>query len=121
VSIVAQSVWSGILVLSGGAGALIRYTGFAVVLFSGVAVAALFVLRAREVDVPRPFKALGYPVAPAAFVMASCLIVGNAIYSDPRPSAAGVLIMLAGVPFYAFFARRSVHPIAETTGLTDQH
>lgn len=108
VSIIAQSVWSGMLVLSGGAGALIRYTGFAVVLFSGVAVAALFVLRWREPAVPRPFKALGYPAAPAIFAIASGLIVANAIYSDPRPSGAGVLIILAGIPLYLIFARRPV-------------
>jgi APA family basic amino acid/polyamine antiporter len=107
ISIVAQSIWSGLLVLSGGASALGRYTGFAVVLFSGVAVMALFVLRSREPAAPRPFKALGYPVAPAVFVLASLLIVVNAIYRDPRPSGAGVLIILAGVPLYALFARRS--------------
>ena len=112
VSIVAQSVWSGVLVLSGGASALIRYTGFAVVLYSGIAVAALFVLRSREADAPRPFKALGYPVAPGIFVVASVLIVANAIYSDPRPSGAGVLIMLAGLPLYLVFARRAMSPVA---------
>ena len=106
ISIVAQSIWSGLLVLSGGASALGRYTGFAVILFSGVAVMALFVLRSREPAAPRPFKALGYPVAPAVFVLASLLIVVNAIYRDPRPSGAGVLIILAGVPLYALFARR---------------
>ena len=105
-SIVTQSVWSGVLVLSGGASALIRYTGFAVVLFAGVAVAALFVLRWREPAAPRAFKALGYPVAPAVFAIAAFLIVANAIYSDPRPAGAGVLIVLAGIPLYLFFARR---------------
>jgi basic amino acid/polyamine antiporter, APA family len=107
-SIVAQSIWSGLLVLSGGASALGRYTGFAIVLFAGVAVAALFVLRAREPAAPRPFKALGYPFAPAVFVVASLLIVANAIYRDPLPSGAGVLIILAGIPLYLIFARRFV-------------
>jgi basic amino acid/polyamine antiporter, APA family len=106
VSIVAQAIWSGVLVVSGGADALIRYTGFAVVLFSGVAVAALLVLRGREPRAPGTFGALGYPVAPAVFVVASLLIVLNAMYSDPQPSGAGVLIILAGVPLYAIFARR---------------
>jgi APA family basic amino acid/polyamine antiporter len=106
-AIVAQSIWSGLLVLSGGANALGRYTGFAVVLFSGLAVAALFVLRAREPAAPRPFRAIGYPIAPAIFVIAALLIVVNAVYRDPRPSGAGVLIILAGVPVYLFFARRS--------------
>ncbi len=107
VSIVAQSVWSAMLVLSGGANALIRYTGFAVVLFAGVAVTALFVLRRREPDAPRPFNALGYPIAPAVFAIASFLIVANALYSDPKVSGAGVLIILAGLPIYWIFARRS--------------
>jgi basic amino acid/polyamine antiporter, APA family len=106
ISIAAQAIWSALLVLSGGADALIRYTGFAVVLFSGIAVAALFVLRRREPDAPRPFKALGYPVAPAIFAAAMLLIVTNAVYRDPIPSGAGMLIILAGVPVYAWFASR---------------
>jgi hypothetical protein len=44
-------------------------------------------------------------VAPAVFVVASALIVANAIYSDPRVSGAGILIILAGVPLYLMFAR----------------
>src|SRR5258706_7861928 len=65
ISIVSQGAWSSMLVLSGSAGALTRYTGFAVVLFAGVAVVALFVLRAPDPKEPRPFSAIGYPVAPA--------------------------------------------------------
>lgn len=104
-AIVAQACWSGLLVLSGGASALTRYTGFAVVLFAGLAVSALFVLRRREPDAPRPFSALGYPVAPALFVLASLFMVIAAIYSDPGPSGAGVLVMLAGAPLYLTLGR----------------
>ena len=106
VSIVAQAIWSSVLVLSGGAEALIRYTGFAVVLFSGAAVAALFVLRARDQRTTPSFSAFGYPVAPAVFVAASLAIVVNAIYRDPRVSGAGVGVMLAGIPLFMFFTRR---------------
>ena len=53
-AIVAQSVWSSVLVLSGTLAQLVTYTGFAVVLFSGVAVSALFVLRRRDAGAPRP-------------------------------------------------------------------
>jgi basic amino acid/polyamine antiporter, APA family len=105
-SIVAQSIWSAVLVLSGGADALGRYTGFAVILFSGIAVTALFVLRSREPNAPRAFKALGYPIVPGIFAVASLLIVVNALYGDPRTSGAGVLIILAGLPVYWMFARR---------------
>jgi APA family basic amino acid/polyamine antiporter len=101
----AQAIWSIVLVLSGSADTLISYTGFAVVLFSGIAVTALFVLRAREPNRPRPFRALGYPIAPAIFAASMLLIALNAIVHDPKPSGAGALIMLAGVPLYRFFSR----------------
>ncbi len=116
VSIVAQSIWSGLLVLSGGAEALTSYTGFSVVLFAGVAVLALFVLRWREPDAPRPFRAIGYPVAPAVFAIASALIVLNALYSDVLrplrsgapfgPAAAGLVVIGLGVPLYFLFHAR---------------
>jgi APA family basic amino acid/polyamine antiporter len=108
VAIAAQGAWSSVLVLSGTFGQLVEYTGFAVVLFSGVAVAALFVLRWRQPDADRPFRALGYPVAPAIFVLASAAIVLNAIVSSPGPSMAGLAIIGAGVPIYlALRARRT--------------
>jgi APA family basic amino acid/polyamine antiporter len=106
-AIVAQAGWSGLLVLSGGAEALTRYTGFAVVLFAGIAVASVFVLRVREPSPDLPFRAWGYPVAPAIFVLVSLAIVLNSIVSDPVPSLAGVLIIGAGVPAYAFFRRQA--------------
>jgi APA family basic amino acid/polyamine antiporter len=120
VSIVAQAVWSGLLVLSGSAATLTTYTGFAVVLFAGVAVAALFVLRRREPDAPRPFKALGYPVAPAIFTLAMALIVGNALWTDLvvpimrdapwGPSAAGLIVIGLGLPAYLLLGRRGSAP-----------
>jgi len=106
VAIVAQAIWSALLVLSGSADALTRYTGFAVVLFAGVAVAALFVLRFREPSAPRPFRAVGYPAAPAIFILASLAIVVNALYRDPGPTGAGLIVIGAGVPLYVWFTRR---------------
>jgi APA family basic amino acid/polyamine antiporter len=106
VSIVAQATWSAVLVLSAKADALVNYTGFAVVLFAGIAGVALFVLRWRHPDEPRPFRAWGYPVAPGIFVMASALIVVNAIWRNPQPSGAGVAIILAGLPLYWYLRRR---------------
>ena len=117
VSIVAQAVWSGLLVLSGSATTLTTYTGFAVVLFAGIAVSALFVLRRREPSAPRPFSAWGYPVAPAIFTIAMALIVANALWTDlvrPMmygeqwgPAAAGLLVIAAGLPVYFVLRSRA--------------
>ncbi len=115
-SIVAQSLWATVLVLTGSAETLTTYTGFAVVLFAGVAVTALFVLRASEPNAPRPFKALGYPIAPAVFAITSLLIVANALWTDLEtplingttlgPSAAGLVVIALGLPLYWWFSRK---------------
>jgi basic amino acid/polyamine antiporter, APA family len=115
-AIVAQAIWSSLLVLSGSAAALTTYTGFSIILFGGVAVAALFVLRRREPAAPRPFRALGYPVAPAIFVLAMLAIVCNALWNDLvapilrdqpwGPSAAGLIVIGLGLPVYFLFGRR---------------
>ena len=105
VAILAQGAWSGILVLSGTFEQLVEYTGFAVVLFSGIAVAALFKLRRDNPNEPRPFKAIGYPLAPAVFALASLVIVVNAVWRTPDTSGAGLLVIASGLPAYLFFRR----------------
>ena len=104
-AIAAQGVWASLLVLSGRFDQLVEYTGFAVVLFAGIAVASLFVLRRRFPDEPRPFRAWGYPVAPFIFVAASLLIVLNALWRSPATSGAGLLVVLAGLPVYVLMRR----------------
>jgi APA family basic amino acid/polyamine antiporter len=99
-AIVAQAIWSAILVLTSTADALVNYTGFAIVLFSGVAVAALFVLRRKEPDAPRPFRAWGYPAAPAIYAIASAAILINGLVRAPGPTGAGALIIATGLPIY---------------------
>jgi basic amino acid/polyamine antiporter, APA family len=106
-SIVAQAALTIVLILTGSLDAIANYVGFAITLFTGTAVAAVFVLRAREPNAPRPFKALGYPWTPGLFVLVNAAIVVNAFYSDTRVSVVGSLIILAGIPLYYFFTRRT--------------
>jgi basic amino acid/polyamine antiporter, APA family len=105
-SIVAQAVLAIVLILTGSLDSIANYVGFAITLFAGTAVAAVFVLRAREPNAARPFKAFGYPWTPGLFVLVSAAIVANAFYSDTRASVLGTLIILAGIPVYLFFTRR---------------
>lgn len=106
VAIAAQGLWSSLLVVSGTFDQLLTYTGIAVVLFAAIAVLSLFVLRARDRTAARPFSAWGYPWAPALFVLAGAAIVVNAILERPRTTAAGLLIMAAGLPLYYLMRRR---------------
>jgi APA family basic amino acid/polyamine antiporter len=107
VAIIAQAVWASILIMSGSADALTTYTGFAVTLFATVAVAAVFVLRSREPNAERPFKALGYPYTPALFVIVGTATVINGVYSAPYTTLAGLAVMAAGIPLYLYFGRKS--------------
>jgi APA family basic amino acid/polyamine antiporter len=109
-AIVAQGLWSALLVVSGGFSQLLEYTGFAVILFAGIAGIALFVLRRRDSHEARPFHTWGYPFAPALFVAASALIVLNAIWRSPGPSIAGLGIILAGVPLYGWLRWKRAEP-----------
>ncbi len=108
VSIAAQAAWSSVLVLTNTKDQLAEYTGFAVLMFSAFAVSSLFILRRRYPDEPRPFKAWGYPVAPAAFVVVSFTIMVAAIAGRPGPSLYGALIIAAGIPLYLVFRKKSV-------------
>jgi basic amino acid/polyamine antiporter, APA family len=100
-AVIAQAIWSGVLVLSGTLSQLVNYTGFAVVLFSAVAVSAVFVLRRRQPNEVRPFRAWGYPWAPAAFVIASAAMLGSILVNTPLKSSSwGLAIIAAGLPVY---------------------
>lgn len=107
ISIAAQALWATVLVLTGSLDALGNYVAFAITLFAGIAVAAVFVLRAREPHAPRPFKAVGYPVTPAIFVLFSLVMIVNAIYREPVSSVTGLLVIAAGIPLYWWFSRRT--------------
>jgi len=106
-AIFAQAAWSSVLVLSGTLPKLVDYTGFAVVLFSGFAVLSVFVLRRREPFAERPFKALGYPLAPGFFVAASAVMVVRELVTNTGPTLAGLAVIGAGLPVYVLFSRRS--------------
>jgi basic amino acid/polyamine antiporter, APA family len=105
VSITAQAMWATVLALTGSVDALGNYVAFAITLFAGIAVAAVFVLRAREPNAPRPFKALGYPFTPAIFVLFSLVMVVNAIYRQPLASGTGLLVIASGIPLYLYYRR----------------
>lgn len=117
VSIIAQAIWATVLILTGSLDKLTTYVGFAITLFAGIAVAAVFVLRSREPEAERPFRAWGYPVAPAIFTLASAAIVGNALWTELlRPmmfggefgaAAVGLLVIAAGLPVYFVLRSRA--------------
>lgn len=95
-----------ILVVTGTFESLLIYTGFAVVLFSGVSVAALYVLRRPHAVEAVVLPGVGGRVLLLTFVAASLVIVVNALWRSPGPAVAGLLVILAGVPIFYGLRRR---------------
>jgi len=106
VSIVAISVWSIVLSLSGTFEQLFTYVIFGQWLFFGLTVAAVFVLRRKRPDLPRPYKTWGYPITPVVFILAALYIAASALISKPLNTLAGLGLILLGLPFY-FLGKKS--------------
>ena len=107
IALLVTSAWSAFLTLTGGYEALFTYVTFASVLFGTLGGAAIFVLRARRPDVPRPYRALGYPVVPALYVIGSFALVWNTLMERPTESIAGLGLVAIGLPFYLYWSRSS--------------
>lgn len=101
-----QGVWASILCLSGRYGDLLDYVVFAVLLFYILTVAGIFVLRRRRPDLPRPIKAVGYPVLPALYILVAAFICAVLLIEKPVYTYPGLFIVLAGVPVYYLWRRQ---------------
>ncbi|HTH66591.1 MAG TPA: amino acid permease [Gemmatimonadales bacterium] len=80
--------------------------------FYALAVAAIYVLRRRRPDLPRPYRTWGYPVVPAVFLVASLFLLGNYFVSQPVESAWDIGVLVVGIPVYWWWRR--THAAAAT-------
>jgi basic amino acid/polyamine antiporter, APA family len=105
IALLITSLWSAFLTLTGSYETLFTYVTFASVLFGTLGGAAIFVLRARRPEIPRPYRALGYPVIPALYMLGSFALVWNTLMERPAASIAGLGLVALGVPFYVYWSR----------------
>ncbi len=105
-SLLIQALWASLLTLSGTYSDLLNYVIFANLLFYVLTVSALFVLRKKWPDLERPYKAFGYPVLPALYVLAAALIMVDLLWVRPTFTWPGLIIALTGVPVYFFWHKR---------------
>ncbi len=105
-ALIMQGVWAAILALSGTYSELLDYVIFAQLLFYVLAVGAVFVLRVRRPDAPRPYRAWGYPYVPAAYIVAALALMVDLLLVKPAYTWPGLLIALSGVPVYLWRVRR---------------
>ena len=109
VSILIMGAWAvALLVITRGEiGALLSGVVFADWIFFGLGAASVFVLRRTHPDAPRPYRAWGYPLVPAFFVVAAAIGIVSAFVSSPRTSLLGTGVLLVGVAVYAAASRRA--------------
>jgi APA family basic amino acid/polyamine antiporter len=106
-SLVVQCIWSVVLTLSGRYNDLLDYVIFAVLLFYILTIAGLFVLRRTRPDMDRPYRAFGYPVLPALYMVAAGLIEILLLLYKQDYTWPGLIIVLLGLPVYFIWRRKA--------------
>lgn len=102
-----QCIWACLLCLSGKFSDLLTYATFASLLFYILTIAGVFILRKKEPDTERPYKAFGYPVIPALYIIVTTAICVDLLIYDTRNTGFGLLIVLLGIPVYYITQRKS--------------
>ena len=105
-ALVVQAVWTSILCLSGTYGQLLDYIIFAVLVFYILTIFGLFVLRRTRPYAERPYRAVGYPLLPAIYIVMAVFIDVVLLRYKPQYTWPGLIIVLLGIPVY-FLSRRS--------------
>jgi APA family basic amino acid/polyamine antiporter len=110
VAILLQGLWASLLVVSASFDQLTDCVIFASMIFYAITTAAVFVLRKKLPDAPRPYKTLGYPVVPLLFVAVAIWLLVNTLRTNPVESAAGLGLIALGLPVYRWQRRTAVKP-----------
>ena len=104
--LLVQAVWTAFLCVSGSYSQLLDYIIFAVLVFYILTIVGLFVLRFKKPDAPRPYKAWGYPLLPALYIVLAAWICVVLLRYKPQYTWPGLLLVLLGIPVYLFWSAR---------------
>jgi basic amino acid/polyamine antiporter, APA family len=108
--LLVQAAWTVVLCISGTYSQLLDYIIFAELVFYVLTIVGLFVLRVKQPDAPRPYKAWGYPVLPAIYIVMAAWICIVLLRYKPQYTWPGLVLVLLGIPVYLFWSRRTVKP-----------
>jgi len=105
-ALVLHGVVAGLLTLTGTYSDLITLSAFSSLLFNILTVIGLFVLRRTRPELHRPYRAWGYPVLPALYVLVAIFFLVYILIGDPRNSGMGLILTAVGLPFYLYWRRK---------------
>ncbi len=106
-ALVVQAIWTCLLCISGSYNDLLNYVIFAVLVFYVLTISGLFILRRTQPDVERPYRAIGYPVLPAVYIVMALFIDVVLLRYQPQYTWPGLFIVLLGIPVYLIWSKRS--------------
>lgn len=96
----AQCIWASALCLTGKYGDLLDFVIIIVLIFYILTIYGIFILRKKRPDADRPYKAFGYPILPAIYIVLASAISVALLFTKTSTCGWGVLIMLVGIPVY---------------------
>ncbi len=121
ISILMLTGWSSVLVMSGKYEELFDFVIFGSWILYAMATASVFVLRRKRPDLPRPYRTFGYPVVPLLFLAGAALLEVSTLWTKPRESIAGIILILMGLPFYFYWSSRRSKVAANTEAAAVRH
>ncbi len=101
-----QCIWACVLCISGKYGDLLTYATFASLLFYILTIYGIFILRKKEPDTERPYKAFGYPIIPALYIVLTAAICVTLLIYDTTNTGLGLFIVALGIPVYYLFMKK---------------
>ena len=104
-ALLVQGAWTMVLCISGSYSQLLDYIIFAELIFYVLTIGSLFVLRVKRPNAERPYKALGYPVLPALYIVMAIWICIILLRYKPQYTWPGLVLVLLGIPVYLFWSR----------------
>jgi len=99
-ALLVQGLWASLLCLSGTYSQLLDYVIFAVLLFYVLTIFSLFILRIKAPLIERPYKAFGYPILPALYILITLAIMVVLLIYKPNYTFPGLMIVLLGIPVF---------------------
>ncbi len=111
-ALVLQCIWTCILCVSGSYGQLLDYIIFAVLMFYILTIGGLIVLRVKQPNAPRPYRAIGYPFLPVIYILMAIYIDGVLLIYKPQYTWPGLIIVLLGIPVYFLWSRTATRAAA---------
>jgi APA family basic amino acid/polyamine antiporter len=108
-ALIVQAVWTSLLCLTGTYGQLLDYVIFAALIFYALTTVGLFILRSKRPDAERPYKAIGYPVLPALYIVLALTVAVVLLIADKTRAQAisGLVLVALGIPVYYLWRSRT--------------